>query len=280
MSPTGMTSFDEVYTLPDPRGYFTRLAPYAYQTPAHARPVFRALAAELGPDRPALLDLCCSYGINAALVNHDVTLDELYAHYTAPEAARLDTAALIDRDRRFYAARRRPDAVPAIGIDASRPAVEYAVAAGLLDEGHAVDLETAEPGERLRRTAARVGLITVTGGTSFLTERTFGRLLTAVGRPVPVAAFVLRTHDFRAVAGCLEAYGLTVERADGTSPQRRFTDPEEQRRAVAAVTALGEDPAGKETAGWFHTRLHLARPAARADQAAAPAPPAPTATGR
>ncbi|MFD0265474.1 hypothetical protein ACFVGY_02615 [Streptomyces sp. NPDC127106] len=261
MSPTAMTSFDEVYTLPDPRGYFTRLRPYAYQTPAHAQPVFRALAAELRPDRPAMLDLCCSYGINAALVNHDVTLDELYAHYTAPAAARLTTAALIARDRDFYAARRRPDAVPALGIDASGPAVEYAVAAGLLDEGHAEDLETAEPGERLRSSARGVGLITITGGTSFLTERTFGRLLTAVGQPVPVAAFVLRTHDYRAIAGCLESYGLIVERAEGISPQRRFTDPEEQRRAVRAVTALGEDPAGKEAAGWFHTRLHLARPA-------------------
>ncbi|MEU2390226.1 hypothetical protein [Streptomyces sp. NPDC007369] len=262
MNPTGMTGFDEVYTLPDPRGYFTRLAPYAYQTPAHAQPLFRALAAELGPARPAMLDLCCSYGINAALVNHDVTLDELYAHYTAPAAARLTTADLIARDREFYAARRRPDAVPALGIDASAPAIAYAVAAGLLDEGHAVDLETAEPGERLRRSAPGVGLITVTGGTSFLTERTFGRLLTAVGQPVPVAAFVLRTHDYRAIAGCLESYGLTVQPADGTSPQRRFTDPGEQRRAVEAVTALGEDPAGKEAAGWFHTRLHLARPAA------------------
>ncbi len=256
-----MTSFDEVYALPDPRGYFTALAPYAYQTPAHAQPVFRTLADGLGPGRRTMLDLCCSYGINAALVNHDVTLDELYAHYTAPEAARLTTAGLIDRDRAFYAARRRPHAVRVIGIDIARPAVEYALAAGLLDEGHTDDLETAEPGEGLRRSAAGVGLITVTGGTSFLTERTFGRLLTAVGRPVPVAAFVLRTHDYRPIARCLEAYGLTVERAGDTSPQRRFTDPEEQHRAVAAVRALGEDPAGKEAAGWFHTRLHLARPA-------------------
>lgn len=76
---------------------------------------------------------------------------------------------------------------------------------------------------------------------------------------MPVAAFVLRTHDYGAISSCLVSYGLTVERAATTQPQRRFTDPREQERAVATVTAFGEDPAGKESAGYFHTRLHLAR---------------------
>ncbi|MFD5506628.1 hypothetical protein ACFWIB_02470 [Streptomyces sp. NPDC127051] len=259
MTTAGMTSFDEIYGLPDPRGYFGRLGPYAYQTPGHAQPVFRALAGQLAPARRTVLDVCCSYGINTALLNHDVTLDELYARYTSPKAAGLTTSELADRDRDFYAARRRPDAVRAVGIDVSGPALEYAVAVGLLDEGHCVDLEAEEPGERLRRSAAGTGLITITGGTSFLTGRTFARLLTAAGRPVPVAAFVLRTHDYGPISRCLESYGLTVERSAATQPQRRFTDPAEQQRAEAAVTALGEDPAGKESAGYFHTRLHLAR---------------------
>lgn len=259
MTAFGMTSFDEIYGLPDPRGYFARLGPYAYQTPGHAQPVFRALAGELAPGRRTVIDICCSYGINTALLNHDVTLDELYAHYTSPQASGLTTAELAARDRDFYASRRRPDAVRAVGIDVSGPALEYAVAVGLLDEGHRVDLESEEPGEGLRRSAAAAGLVTITGGTSFLTGRTFARLFAAAGRPLPVAAFVLRTHDYGPISRCLESYGLAVERAGATRRQRRFTDPGEQRRAVAAVTALGEDPAGKESEGYFHTRLHLAR---------------------
>ncbi|MFI1154092.1 hypothetical protein [Streptomyces sp. NPDC020817] len=74
-----------------------------------------------------------------------------------------------------------------------------------------------------------------------------------------MAAFVLRTHDYRTISRCLESYGLAVERSAATWPQRRFTDAAERRRAVATVTALGEDPAGTESAGYFHTRLHLAR---------------------
>jgi hypothetical protein len=32
-----------------------------------------------------VLDICCSYGINAALLNHHVTLEELYDRYTSPK---------------------------------------------------------------------------------------------------------------------------------------------------------------------------------------------------
>lgn len=259
MNSVGMTSFEGVYALPDPRGYFAALAAYAYQTPGHAQPAFRALAADLGPGRRTVLDVCCSYGINAALLNHDVTLDELFAHYTSAGVAELTTAELVGLDRDFYSARRRPNAVRTIGIDVSGPALEYAVAVGLLDEGHCMDLECNEPTERLRRSLTGTGLITITGGTSFLTERTFARLFSAIGHPVPVAAFVLRTHDYGAISACLHSYGLTVHRDAGTHRQRRFTDPQEQQRAVATVAALGEDPAGKESAGYFHTRLHLAR---------------------
>ncbi|MER5733684.1 hypothetical protein ABT084_36035 [Streptomyces sp. NPDC002138] len=259
MTAADMTSFDEVYGLPDPRGYFAQLGPYGYQAPHHGQRVFRELIGELPPEEQVMLDICCSYGINAALVNHDVSLDELYERYTSAKTAELSTPELIEEDRAFYASRRLPEAVGSIGVDVSRPAVAYALAVGLLDEGYCEDLERGEPDEELRRAAAGVGLITLTGGAAFLTERTFGRLLSAAGRPVPVAAFVLRTHDFRAVTARLESYGLTVERSAETYPQRRFTDEGEQRRAVEAVTALGEDPTGKESAGWFHTRLHLAR---------------------
>ncbi|MEE1751137.1 hypothetical protein [Streptomyces sp. SP18CS02] len=104
--------------------------------------------------------------------------------------AGLAIAALADLDRDFYAARRHPDVVRAIGIDVSQPALDYAVAVALLNEGHCLDLEHTEPTERLRCSLDGTVLITITGGTSFLTARTLTRLFTAIGRPVPVAAFV------------------------------------------------------------------------------------------
>ncbi|MFF7502085.1 hypothetical protein ACFZBM_21995 [Streptomyces lavendulae] len=261
----GMTPFDEIYDRPDPRDFFRGLGRWQYRTPHHAQDVFRRLVAARrragAAEPPAVLDICCSYGINAALLNHDLTLDDLYAHYTSPRAAALTTAELIERDRAYYAARRRPDAVPVIGLDPAAGAIAYACSVGLLDEGFASNLETEPPGARLLAAVRRVGLITVTGGASFLSPRTFRPLLGAAREQVWVAAFVLRTGSYRTIADGLAPFGLITEKvAEPTYPQRRFTSPAEQRHAVDAVTALGEDPRGKEDAGWFHTAFHLSRP--------------------
>ncbi|KOT55232.1 MULTISPECIES: hypothetical protein [Streptomyces] len=278
-TPTQMTRFDDIYSRPDPRAYFGALGALGYQTPHHAQRVFRSLLPLAGlPDvsehradgqnggpRATVLDICCSYGINAALLNHHVTLEELYERYTSPRAARLSTAELIESDRAYYAARRRPDAVPVIGLDISEPAIAYGRAAGLLDEGFAENLETGPPSPALYRATRGIRLITVTGGASFLSARTFRPLLDGRRQPPWVAAFVLRTGSYRNIADGLASMGLTTEKDTArTYPQRRFTDADEQRYAVAAVSAAGDDRRGKETDGCFHTALHLTRPAAQA----------------
>ncbi|MFJ9826745.1 hypothetical protein ACIRSU_20595 [Streptomyces sp. NPDC101160] len=278
-----MTRFDDIYGRPDPRPYFAALGPLDYQAPHHAQRLFRRLlpfagfpegqgrrAGQGGPPQSTVLDICCSYGINAALLNHHVTLRELYDHYTSPQVATLTTAELIEEDRGYFAARRRADAVPVIGLDISAPAIAYARAVGLLDEGFAENLETAAPSPALHRATRDTRLITVTGGATFLTARTFRALLKGRqergGQEPPwVAALVLRTVPYKDISDGLAEFGLTTQQdTSRTYPQRRFTDADEQRYAIAAVSAAGDDPRGKETDGHFHTALHLSRPLAHA----------------
>ncbi|GGS09497.1 methyltransferase type 12 [Streptomyces aureoverticillatus] len=268
----GKTRFDDIYDLPDPRSYFRRLAPYEYEIPHHAQRVFRrTLAARRasappGPDGDrrngvTVLDLCCSYGINAALLNHDLTLADLYAHYTGDETADLTTSELVDLDKEFYAARRRPDAVRMVGVDTAANATAYALAVGLLDEAYAENLERVPPSHGLARAMSGVGLITVTGGIGYVTHRTFDALLDCVRLPLWVSAFVLRTVPYDRIADTLAARGLvTGSDPARTYPQRLFTSPDEQRDAVERVRALGLDPTGFEAAGRYHTRLYESRP--------------------
>ncbi|WP_269856847.1 hypothetical protein [Streptomyces sp. RPT161] len=262
----GKSCFDDIYDQPDPRAYFRRLAPLEYQIPHHAQPVFRhvhmARAAIPGHHGPvAILDLCCSYGINAALLNHHVTLRELYDHYTSPDAQTCSRDELIERDKEFYASRRRADPIRVIGLDAAANPVRYALDVGLLDDGFTEDLESAPPSEPLRRAMAGTGLITVTGGVGYISERTFQALLESAQLPVWVAAFVLRTVSYAPVANCLAGHGLATEQdTERTYPQRLFTDPTEQRNAIEVLTAAGADPAGKEAEGRYHTALFLSRP--------------------
>ncbi|MGY1579072.1 hypothetical protein [Streptomyces sp. MN13] len=263
----GKACFDDIYDQADPRAYFTRLAPLGYEIPHHAQPVFRRVAAERAalddglPGVPAVLDVCCSYGINAALLNHDVTLAELYEHYLSPAARDLPTAGLAAWDKEFYAERRRPDALPVYGLDISAPAVRYAREVGLLDAAFTDDLERSDPGPELSRALAGVGLVTITGGGSYVTERTFARLLDGARRPMWVSAFVLRTVSYDPVVRALADRGLsTTPDTARTYPQRRFTDEREQRFAVDAVRALGGDPTGREEAGRFHSVRYESRP--------------------
>ncbi|MGA4843437.1 hypothetical protein [Streptomyces sp. G45] len=262
---SGKTRFDDIYDRPDPRAYFRRLAPYAYEIPHHAQGVFRrALAARERGGPVTVLDLCCGYGVNAALLNHDVTLDELYAHYTSEEADALTPGELVDRDKEFYAARRRPGAARIIGVDSAPHATAYALAVGLLDEAYAENLERAAPSPALARALAGVGLIIVTGGISYVSHRTFDALLEQVRLPLWVDAFVLRTVPYDRIAQSLAAHGLVTTTDPGRLyPQRLFTGPDEQRDAVERVRAAGDDPAGLEAGGRYYTRLYESRPRRR-----------------
>lgn len=267
----GKASFDAIYDRPDPRDYFATLRPLEYATPHHAQGVFRRLLAAhtplTGGEGPvSMLDLCCSYGVNAALLRHDLTLAELYEHYTDPRITELDTARLADEDRAFYASRRRPSPTArVIGLDAARNAVAYARAAGLLDQGFGEDLERDEPSRELAEALRPVRLITVTGGVGYVTDRTFGRLLSCMEGPVWVAAFVLRSVPYGPIADTLARFGLVTQRAASrTFPQRRFAEAAEQGHAVEAVEAQGLSPDGKESAGFWHTELFLSRPAEHA----------------
>ncbi|KUL44121.1 hypothetical protein [Streptomyces regalis] len=263
----GKSRFDDIYNSPDPRAYFGRLAPLEYEIPHHAQPVFRQTAAERAalddgrPHRSAVLDVCCSYGINAALLNHHITLAELYERYTSPARQTMSTAELAAQDKEFYTERRRPDAVPVFGLDIAAPAVHYALEVGLLDAAFTDDLEQGPPSPRLRRALAEVGLITLTGGGSYITDRTFTALLDCARRPVWVSAFVLRTVSYHPVVRALVTHGLcTTLDITRTYPQRRFTDERERQYAIAAVRALGGDPAGREENGRFHSLRYESRP--------------------
>ncbi len=258
----GQTQFDDIYNQPDPRAFYGRLVRLDYQIPGHAQPVFRRLVAARTRSGPAtVLDLCCSYGVNAALLNHQLTLDDLYTHYTSPRLSQVTTAELIKHDQEFYTAHRREDAVPVIGLDIAAAAIDYALAVGLLDAGFAENLETGPGSTSLLQAAGVTRLITVTGGVSFLTGRTFDQLLAAAREPAWVAAFALRTTSYQHLADTLAEHGLITEvDTEHTVLQRRFTDRDEQRYAIAAVTALGADPAGKESEGCYYATFHLSRP--------------------
>jgi SAM-dependent methyltransferase len=263
--------FSRIYVQPDPRAYFRALAPLQYQIPQRALPVVEAvLAASAQAGRPRrVLDVCCSYGINAALLRHRVDVDGLAARYSDSGLDALSPGELIEADEAFYTERRCRPEVVVLGLDSSAPAIDYAVRAGLLAAGWAENLEASDPSAALAAGVRDVGMVVCTGGVGYIGQRTFDRLLQVVRDPndLWLAVFVLRVFAYDAIAATFDRYGLVTERVPGrTFRQRRFADREEREAAIHDVVRRGLDPTGKEADGWYHAECFLTRPAAAAAQ--------------
>jgi hypothetical protein len=267
---SGKAQFGHVYNQADPRGYFQTLRGLEYKTPAHGERVFAHLVQRrreyLERKDAVVLDLCCSYGINAALLNHDLTLDTLYAHYGSPELAELSTDELVVVDRAFYRAHRRSHPVQVLGIDVADQAVAYAQRVGLHWAGSSENLEIVNPSAALAHRLTGVDLITVSGGIGYITERTFDRVLRHASAEGScwVAAFALRWIPYECITEVLARYGLATEQLSGhTFRQRRFADDTERDYALGELERMGIDPTGKETEGWYHSNFYFSCPAER-----------------
>lgn len=253
--------FDDIYTSQDPRRYYRTLGSYDYEIPLHSGTVFGQLARSFadGP-LPRIVDLCCSYGVNATVLKHDLTFDEIVDHYCDPSVEDLDRAELLGLDQRWYASSRRAEAPRVCGVDSSEAAISYASESGLIDAGFAEDLEIGDPSPALTEELRESDLITVSGGVGYITERTIDRVLTHARTP-RIAALCLRWVGFGPIADVGAAHGLVTERLDeATFPQRRFASDEERRHVQAELDRFGIDTDGREADGYHHTDLYVLRP--------------------
>lgn len=272
---TRKADFSDIYTAPDPRPYYRTLAQWDYQIPDNALPTVKRVLDVCRPDghtgngqaTPVVLDLCCSYAPNAALLRHSLAFDDILDHYLSPDLDSLSPAELLTRDRNFYAAHLANAELRIVGLDASEPAITYARDVGLLTDGWAENLEQNEPSVDLANGLRDVRLIVCTGGVGYIGYKTFDRVLQCVQHPQDVWAvlFVLRAFNTNEIAATLQEFDLVTEHVPAISVrQRRFASQHEAAAAIHDVRLQGLDPAGKEDTGWLYADLHIARPATAA----------------
>ncbi len=263
---SGKASFGHIYDRQDPREYFKTLGSMDYRIPDHGQRLFGALVERRGEggDPVNVVDVCCSYGINAALLKHDVTLDDLYERYCSEEIGALSGDELAEGDAAYYAGRVKAGAPRVTGVDVAKNAVSYALKAGLLDAGSTEDLENVRPSGTLRRAVSDADLFTVSGGIGYISERTFDALLGCVdeGPPPWVASLALRWVSYEEISGVLQGHGLVTEKLEGhTFEQRRFADAAEREYVCRELRDMGVDTRGKEDDGSYHAEFYLSRPA-------------------
>lgn len=264
---TGKISLDHIYAQPDPRSYFTTLRELGYTIPELAKPHFTGIIAEYrethGVRVPTVLDIGCSYGINAALVMYGATMRGLYDRYSGRDAHRQTRDTLLARDRELVRSGGHADRTRFLGLDASDNALSYALEAGFLDGAVHADLEADDPTREQRAQLAETDLVISTGCLGYVTERTIARVVEAHdGRPPWMAHFVLRMFPFDPIAEHLAEAGYETVRRDGLFRQRRFATAEEQSLVLDRLSAVGVDPRGLETDGWLYAQLYVSRPRA------------------
>lgn len=260
--------FDDIYIQEDPRSYFSVLGDLDYMIPDVAEPVVRqilAAKASATDTKPVVLDVGCSYGINAAVHRFPLTFGGLRHRYARREMKALSADELMRLDRNFYAAWPDGGLARFIGLDVSAPAIRYATNAGLLDQGIVADLENNALSKDDARIISNVDVIMSTGCIGYVTEKTFDKLLDATGKTPWIISFVLRMFPFDSLAETVAQRGLVTERLAGvTFIQRRFRDAEEFENSLATLAKLGVDSTGLESEGLFHADLILSRPEADA----------------
>lgn len=259
-------NLDYIYDQPDPRAYFRELDKLDYAIPDTAKPIFQKLIGHLRQHRDNtiyVLDLGCSYGVNAAILKHDLSMDELYEHWGQNKLADATSEEVVAYDRQFYAATDDPEDIEVIGLDQSENAIAFALESGLLDEGLVANLETEPLSTLAKKTLAQVDLVTSTGCVGYLTEKSFDRILPAVSEgQIPwIANFVLRLFPFDAIEKSLDKWGYVTEKLEGqTFFQRQFASDDEQDQVLEQLHDQGVDPTGKETEGHFLAEFYLSRP--------------------
>ncbi len=260
-------NMDHIYDRPDPRAYFRELKKLNYKIPGAAKPVFQNLISALQRRRRepvCVLDIGCSYGVNAALLKHDLSMPELYRHWGQERLAEATSEEVIEYDQRFFEQLEEPENIEVIGLDQAENAVEFAQEVGLLNEGLAINLETEELPEPVKEELSSVDLVTSTGCVGYVTEKTFDHLLPTITQDQKpwFANFVLRMFSFDAIEETLDHWGYVTEKLEGeTFVQRSFASSEEQEQVLEQLREAGVDPTGKEDQGYLLAEFYLSRPA-------------------
>ena len=263
-------NLDHIYNQSDPRAYFRELKKFDYVIPEVAKPIFKKLIEALQQRREntiQVLDLGCSYGINAALLKHDLSMDELYDHWGQKTFSNATSDAVIARDQSYFADLKATEDIGVVGFDVAKNATSYGEEVGLLDESFTVNLETELLSASAKEELALVDLVTSTGCVGYVTEKSFDRMLPAMGSgQMPwFANFVCRMFPFDAIEECLDGWGYVTEKLQNrTFLQRRFASVHEQEQVIGQLRDQGVDPTGLEGEGDLLAEFYLSRPTAEA----------------
>lgn len=259
-------NFADIYTQKFPDDYLEEMKRLHYRIPDKTKTLYLSLAEQLYKklSRPInILDIGSSYGINAALMKHDLEMSDLDDYFLQEENTTLE------QTKQFFEKMPSNDHLKFFQIDISDNALQFSEDVKLCKKGICVNLET----ESLPiKEVPSFDMIIATGCIGYIGYRAFSNLFELIKKQKtkysqseiekPVFAFsVLRIFDMEKIQQTFDYYGYSLVRTDlDPIRQRRFSDSGEKSQTVSLLHSKGIDSKGFEDDGHFYAHFYIANP--------------------
>ncbi|RWB95813.1 MAG: hypothetical protein EOS61_01430 [Mesorhizobium sp.] len=256
--------FTATYNRRWPHAYLRTCLSLDYMLPDRAKPIFERIFADYrrirNKTKLKIIDVGCSYGVNAALLRTDLDLDDLYAAYLDPSGS-LSRRQEIEH-RAFFRKRGLRDDIQFVGVDPSFRAVRYALDLGLLEAGVTADVETRDLMAKERSALADADILISTGCVGYATEATFARVYEASASSRPwVVAFAMRPFRYDDIAAAFQAFSLETRLVERfRQRQRRFSTSTEREAILKGMAKLGMEDHLERTTGYIYASCYISAP--------------------
>lgn len=256
--------FTNIYTQKNPTPYLEEMSSLEYRIPDQTRPLYKHLAERIlnYKKRPVkIIDLGSSYGINSALLNHDLVMSELDEFFIKnnPEPSIKSTQNFFDElptenpNLKFYL------------VDTSSPALNFAEKAGLCENSFCVNLEKESISPTFQKTIYESDLIISTGCVGYIGWKSFAKIFSNIEAekyPLPVFAFtVLRIFPMKDIERVFRENNFELIKTKiGPLKQRHFYDEVEMNDTLDLLKRRDIDTKNLEDAGYYFADFYVGGP--------------------
>jgi len=258
--------FTNIYTQKYPNSYLKEMKRLDYRIPDKTKPLYLSIAKQLYNKLSKtinILDIGSSYGINSALMRHNLTMSDLDDFFLKEEPTK-------EQARQFFNELPSDETLRFYQIDISNLALRFSEDVQLCKKGICVNLETGNPPIK---EIPHLDMIIATGCIGYIGYKAFSNLFELIKKQQsesnsetpkkgPVFAFsVLRIFDMEKIEKTFDHYGYSLVKSDiRPIRQRRFSDLEEKHKTVSLLHDKGIDTKWLEDDGHFYADFYIASP--------------------
>jgi hypothetical protein len=259
-------NLNQVYNLRDPEPYYQAINQYEYDLPERAKPYFQKIINTYRQYESLhslkILDIGCSYGINAALLKFNKSITEIYQHYTNPLRLQQSEISRRHLDSKWLHESSFDEGLQFIGLDSAEKAVNYATESQLIQSGFSTNLEKFPLLKQDYTNLQNINLLISTGCIGYITKVTFDKILSALRNLDQLwgAVFVLKMFDLSGIKKTFAKYNLALVETGVTVKQRKFSSVEEKESMINFLEKQGLSAEDEKESDNFFAQLFLILP--------------------